>query len=885
MKVLVTGGTGFLGSHAVAALLSAGHDVRMFVRSTDKLHRVFDPKGITLGDVVVGDVLDPSSIAPALDGCDAVLHAAGVVGVSHPEGASRRTNVDGTRNVVGLALAAGLDPVVHTSSVAALVPTEDPVLTVDTPVSDPPGHYGRSKAEAERYLRAVQADGAPVVSFLIGAVYGPAQPQLASAMESIVAAAREMMVITSGGIGVIDVRDLARLFTAAMEPGRGPRRYLAGGQYLTWAEWTDVMGEVLGRPVRRTRLPAGALVRAGRLLDAARKVHGFDYPLTYEAAVEMTGTPPNDDGPTLADLGVAYRPVRDTLDDATRWLVEAGHLDARYAPRFAPATDETTDVVVLGFGAAGAAAAIEAADAGARVTVVDRWGGGGATARSGGVVYAGGGTPQQVAAGFADDADAMYAYLRHEEGHAVDEGTLRRFCERSTEDLAWLGALGVDIAPGFDPGKSVVPTDDDVGLYFSGNERQDADERPAVPRGHRVAGRGMTGRDLHRALAEAARRRGVDVRTGVRPTRLLVDDGRVAGVEVLELRDEPGVALRHDALFLLATYTGELLRRRVPTVWRAIERLEGTRSDRRRIMASGGVVIATGGFSFNPEMLAAEAPAYRRSMPLGTAGDDGSGIELGREAGGAVRMMDHCAASRFVAPPVALCEGVLVDAAGARICDESLYAATLSRHIAHHDGRAWLVIDDAVRDRVVEELRRLPGLRGHRLSDLLRGRINHVLFPHLFGRINLYVNRVRAPSVTALAERCGIEPEGLRATIADYGARARSGAPDPMGKAPALVHPLEQGPFTAIPCHLDGWLFPAPTITLGGLDVDGATAAVRRPDGTRIAGLFAAGRAAAGVASRSYVSGLSLADCVFSGRNAGRSAATAARAAAASAVP
>jgi 3-oxo-5alpha-steroid 4-dehydrogenase len=548
------------------------------------------------------------------------------------------------------------------------------------------------------------------------------------------------------------------------------------------------------------------------------------------------------------------------------------------AARSSPIREEETDVVVLGFGAAGACAAIEAADAGARVTVLDRWGGGGATARSGGVVYAGGGTPEQRAAGFADDPDAMYAYLRHEEGAAVDEATLRRFCERSAADLAWLRAMGVEIAPGFDAAKAVVPADDEVGLYFSGNERQDAGDRRAVPRGHRVAGRGMTGRDLYDALATAAaRRRGITARLGVRPLRLLVDHGRVVGVEVRELHDRPGVTRRHRALFALATTSGQLLRRPVPAVWRAIDRLEGTRSDHRRILARGGVVIATGGFAFNPALLAVEAPAYARSMPLGTAGDDGSGIELGRRVGAAVRMMDHCAASRFIAPPVALCEGVLVDAAGARICDESLYAATLSRHIAHHGGRAWLVVDDTVRRRVVDELHRLPGLAGHRPSDLLRGRINHVLFPHLFGRINLYVNRERAPSTATLAERCGIDPDGLTTALEEYNRRARAGNPDPMGKAAALVRPLENPPFLAIPCHLDGWLFPAPTITLGGLDVDGLTAAVRRPDGSPIPGLFAAGRAAAGVASRSYVSGLSLADCVFSGRNAGGSAAAAAR--------
>jgi 3-oxo-5alpha-steroid 4-dehydrogenase len=91
-----------------------------------------------------------------------------------------------------------------------------------------------------------------------------------------------------------------------------------------------------------------------------------------------------------------------------------------------------------------------------------------------------------------------------------------------------------------------------------------------------------------------------------------------------------------------------------------------------------------------------------------------------------------------------------------------------------------------------------------------------------------------------------------------------------MDKPEELLAPIEQPPFAAVPLHLDSFLFPAPCITLGGLDVDGLTQRVRRSDGSVIEGLFAAGRCAAGVASQSYVSGLSLADCIFSGRNAGR---------------
>jgi 3-oxo-5alpha-steroid 4-dehydrogenase len=121
-----------------------------------------------------------------------------------------------------------------------------------------------------------------------------------------------------------------------------------------------------------------------------------------------------------------------------------------------------------------------------------------------------------------------------------------------------------------------------------------------------------------------------------------------------------------------------------------------------------------------------------------------------------------------------------------------------------------------------------------------------------------------------LATRCGLPAEKLENTVAAYDAMAEAGGPDPLGKPAAFLRPLERRRLSAVRCDLDSQLFPAPCITLGGLDVD-AGQAVRRPDGSPIPGLYAVGRCAAGVASRSYVSGLSLADCVFSGRNAGAS--------------
>ena len=214
--------------------------------------------------------------------------------------------------------------------------------------------------------------------------------------------------------------------------------------------------------------------------------------------------------------------------------------------------------------------------------------------------------------------------------------------------------------------------------------------------------------------------------------------------------------------------------------------------------------------------------------------------------------------------------GAAVDDGGGRICDESMYAATLSRHIAGHGGRAWLVVDAAVRTEVRAQIRAATRIRTRPLSELLSGRANHVIFPRLFGSINLYLNRTVAATVQELGARCGIRGADLEATVEGYNEMARRGGPDPLGKPAEHLQALTHPPFAAVPCHLDGQVFPAPCITLGGLDVDPRTQQVRRIDGSQIAGLHAVGRCAAGVASRSYVSGLSLADCVFSGRNAGQ---------------
>ncbi|SES23592.1 3-oxo-5alpha-steroid 4-dehydrogenase [Lentzea xinjiangensis] len=473
----------------------------------------------------------------------------------------------------------------------------------------------------------------------------------------------------------------------------------------------------------------------------------------------------------------------------------------------------TADVVVIGFGAAGACAAVEAAAAGASVVVLDRFAGGGATALSGGVVYAGGGTRQQVQAGVTDSVDAMEAYLRTEVRDAVSAPTLRRFCEDSAEALAWLEDRGVPFSPALSPFKTSYPTDDHY-LYLSGSE--DAWPDPA-PRGHRTKAKGTSGKVFFARLAEAARRAGVRILPQTRALDLVVENGRVAGVRCRTLTGLPRAV--HAAL----SRAGAKPWLYYPPLGRALfglaARLE--RFGRPAVVHAGrGVVIAAGGFISNRALVREHAPLHRGGLALGTPGDDGAGIMLGVAAGGRTARMDKISVWRFITPPSALQRGVLVDADGRRFGDATRYGAAIGDEIVRRGGRAWLLVDDDV-------LRVARAQVKTQTARFQRWQVRYLL-----GR-----GLVTAPTVEEVAAKAGI------------------GVPEPVGVPPySLINVSVRA----------GFGYPCPMLTLGGLVVDEDTGQVRG-----VPALYAAGRSAVGVCSESYVSGLALADCVFSGRRAG----------------
>lgn len=334
MRIFVTGGTGFVGSHAVAELVRGGHEVRMLVRSPERMAQSLEPLGIRADEIESspGDVLDVDSVERAASGCEAALHAAGV----YTTDTRRRTevhdvNVRGTEHVLAAAARLGLDPIVHVSSYVALLPAVGSVLTPDDPVGRPKGHYMPSKAESDRAARALQDSGAPVVIVYPGGVLGPNDPHLGDTDRMILAAFRSGTTIV-GGMPLVDVRDVARVLAAVMEPGRGARRYMITGHDVTVADFTRTVREMTGRGTKVTALPVRPARFLGHLADLVQRVvPNHRLSLTYEDTWGGWPMIRCDQSRTAEELGVEPRDLDVTVRETIAWMIDAGHLPSEAA--------------------------------------------------------------------------------------------------------------------------------------------------------------------------------------------------------------------------------------------------------------------------------------------------------------------------------------------------------------------------------------------------------------------------------------------------------------------------------------------------------------------------------------------------------------------------
>lgn len=523
--------------------------------------------------------------------------------------------------------------------------------------------------------------------------------------------------------------------------------------------------------------------------------------------------------------------------------------------------DAQCEVLVLGWGAAGACAALQARAEGADVLVADRFTGGGASAKSGGVVYAGGGTRQQRAAGFSDSPEAMFDYLKHETQGVVSDDTLRRFCNDSVSNLQWLEGHGASYSHEVPPGGKTSYPQDGYFLYYSGNELVPlyGGANPPAPRGHRTVGKGQCGAVLYARLKDACLKAGVRPLLQAAAKRLVVDaTGRVIGAEFSRLPPGSQQAELHARL----TARAERLQNFAPGYCDGLrQRASQLERDFARpvlVNASKAVILSTGGFIFNRELIGQHAPKFRRNFKVGATGCDGSGLRLGLSVGASSDRLERVSAWRFINPPYSWHKGIVVNSDGRRFCNEEVYGATLGQPLMEEQGgRAWLVLDAPLRRKAISEA-------------LFKGYWWFQTLPALA----LMLLKVRkGKTLEQLAHSTGMDAAVLAESIRTNNAAARGEAGDPFGKSRGGRRALAHGPFYACDISVSNPIFPLGALTLGGLRVDEQSGAVLDVAAQPIAGLYAAGRAAVGIPSHLYISGLSLADCVFSGRRAGKAAA------------
>jgi nucleoside-diphosphate-sugar epimerase len=331
---LVTGGTGFVGYHTAVALLDAGHRVRLLVRNPAKLERVYT--GRAAPDYLAGDVRDEAAVRAALEGSEAVVHAAAVVALeAHRAHEVLETNARAVELVVGGAHRMGIGRILYVSSIGALFRPGGGPVDLDSPVAPGKNAYARSKADAERFVRGLQERGAPIVISYPAGVIGPDDPGLSETNHGLRTMVRDLFMFTSGGFQAVDVRDLAAIHRGLLERDKGPGRYITGGHFMTWRELGSLLESITERSLRRITLP-GALLRAGgHVGDVIKRLVDFDFPITSESMRFATLWQGADSSATLDELGLAFRDPRETFSDALRWMHRAGHVDSRFVGRLA----------------------------------------------------------------------------------------------------------------------------------------------------------------------------------------------------------------------------------------------------------------------------------------------------------------------------------------------------------------------------------------------------------------------------------------------------------------------------------------------------------------------------------------------------------------------
>lgn len=318
MRALVTGAGGFIGSHVVAALATAGASVRAY----DREPAAVVPDGV---DPIVGDILDAEALGDAMAGCDAVFHLAAVYSFARSDaGAMARVNVAGARAVLDAAArTASVRRIVHTSSCATCGPvagrpaTEDdgpPPWELDVP-------YKRTKVAGERLALDAARAGMDVVIVNPTTPVGPGdrRPTPTGKMIADVVAGRATAYLRGSAMNVVAVQDVASGHVRAYEHGRAGRRYLLGGENVSMRELFGTVARTSGRRPPMIGVPWRGVLAAAHVARAASAPFGREPTLLVLDEVRLARLPMTfDDRRARAELGYVSRPAAEALEAAAR---------------------------------------------------------------------------------------------------------------------------------------------------------------------------------------------------------------------------------------------------------------------------------------------------------------------------------------------------------------------------------------------------------------------------------------------------------------------------------------------------------------------------------------------------------------------------------------
>jgi len=334
MRVLVTGGAGFVGRATARALVEAGHRVRIVSRDAWPSGSLFDKLGV---EVVTGDAQDRAVIDAALRDVDALVQGAATYRYDRGSGPAMANNAPLARTILEAALDAGTSKVVDISSLIVFALGDSPV-TEATPLTGPgqkgwTDPYLRSKVESEHVGAELEAAGLPRVTVHPGTVIGPEDTAMGPSSGFITN-------LLDGGTSVdsrapwVDVRDVARAIVLSLDKPAGSHFLLTSG-VVRHRDAAALLDELTGRTVSRRFLGATMVRRLARINDV---FGGRLSPIPASDSIDwiLDNAEAVDTSATRAALGMEFRPLRETLADTVRWYAEHDSIDRRLAGKLAP---------------------------------------------------------------------------------------------------------------------------------------------------------------------------------------------------------------------------------------------------------------------------------------------------------------------------------------------------------------------------------------------------------------------------------------------------------------------------------------------------------------------------------------------------------------------